>query len=480
MFRQTAIAVVLTTGIFVAAGALAAEKTPCSAVPRQPIKLHPDNPHYLLWRGKPTVLVTSGEHYGAVMNTAFDYVAYLDELQSVGLNLTRIFSGVYCEASGDFSIKDNTLAPGHGNLLCPFVRSDMPGYANGGNKFDLTKWDEAYFTRLKDFVAQAGKRGVVVEFVFFCPYYSDSQWNLSPFNAQNNINVNGIEAVPRAEIYSLKHPTLLEVQQTLVRKVVTELKGADNLYYEICNEAYGVPFEWQHKIANTIVETEKALSCKHLIAQNTSPVYAAVHPAVSIFNFHPGAVNVSVRSNHELNKLTGLNETSPRGKPLGASTTAFDYRRWGWTLLMDGGAIYNNLDYSFTVQHPKGAYKQWDEQPAGIMATMRKQLRILKDFMEGFDFVRMKPDAAVVKDGVPADGAAFVLANSGEAYAVYLYGGKQATLMLDVPAGRYRAEWVNTLSGNVDKSEEVTHGGALTLRSPEYKEDVALRVVKVK
>ena len=147
---------------------------------------------------------------------------------------------------------------------------------------------------------------------------------------------------------------------------------------------------------------------------------------------------------------------------------------------MDGGAIYNNLDYSFTVQHPKGAYKQWDEQPAGIMATMRKQLRILKDFMEGFDFVRMKPDAAVVKGGVPAGGAAFVLANSGEAYAVYLYGGKQATLMLDVPAGRYRAEWVNTLSGNVDKSEEVTHGGALTLRSPEYKEDVALRVVKVK
>ena len=33
-----------------------------------PIRLHPDNPHYFLWRGKPTVLITSGEHYGAVMN----------------------------------------------------------------------------------------------------------------------------------------------------------------------------------------------------------------------------------------------------------------------------------------------------------------------------------------------------------------------------------------------------------------------------
>ena len=31
----------------------------------QPIALHPDNPHYFLWNGKPAVLVTSGEHYGA-------------------------------------------------------------------------------------------------------------------------------------------------------------------------------------------------------------------------------------------------------------------------------------------------------------------------------------------------------------------------------------------------------------------------------
>lgn len=424
------------------------------------ICLHPDNPHYLLWRGKPTVLITSGEHYGAVMNAPFDYVAYLDELQSVGLNLTRIFSGVYCEAYGDFDIKDNTLAPGRGHLLCPFARSRTPGYANGGNKFDLTKWDEAYFERLKDFVAQAAQRGIVVEFTFFCPYYAASQWDLSPFNAHNNVN--GADLPPIGRENGLTHPKLLEVQQALVRKVVMELKDAGNLYYEVCNEAYGVPSQWQQKIANTIVETEKEFSRKHLIAQNTSPVYDAVHPAVSIFNFHPGALNVSVRSHYGLNKLAGLDETSPFGKPLGAATTAFDYRRWGWTHLLDGGAIYDNLDYSFTVEHPDGAYQQWEEQPGGHMAAMRKQLRILKDFIDGFDFIRMKPDTAVVHGGVPAGGAAYVLAKSGEAYAIYLHGGQQATLMLAVPAGRYRAEWINTLNGNVDKFEEVTHrGGAL-------------------
>jgi hypothetical protein len=31
-----------------------------------PLALHPDNPRYFLFRGEPTVLVTSGEHYGAV------------------------------------------------------------------------------------------------------------------------------------------------------------------------------------------------------------------------------------------------------------------------------------------------------------------------------------------------------------------------------------------------------------------------------
>ena len=65
-----------------------------------PIVLHPSNPHYFLWRGKPTVLITSGEHYGAVLNKAFDYRKYLDTLASYGFNLTRTFSGAYYSLVG--------------------------------------------------------------------------------------------------------------------------------------------------------------------------------------------------------------------------------------------------------------------------------------------------------------------------------------------------------------------------------------------
>ena len=67
------------------------------AAPAAPISLHPANPHYFLLRGKPAVLITSGEHYGAVLNLDFDYGKYLDALAADGLNYTRTFSGAYVE-----------------------------------------------------------------------------------------------------------------------------------------------------------------------------------------------------------------------------------------------------------------------------------------------------------------------------------------------------------------------------------------------
>ena len=121
----------------------------------KPIQLHPENPHYFLWRGKSTVLITSTEHYGGVLNRAFNYRKYFETLESLGFNLTRTFSGAYCEPFGAFNIQNNTLAPAKGQLICPWARSEQPGYANGGNKFDLTRWDPAYFQRLKDFVGEA-------------------------------------------------------------------------------------------------------------------------------------------------------------------------------------------------------------------------------------------------------------------------------------------------------------------------------------
>ena len=439
----------------------------------KPIQLHPENPHYFLWRGKSTVLITSTEHYGGVLNRAFNYRKYFETLESLGFNLTRTFSGAYCEPFGAFNIQNNTLAPAKGQLICPWARSEQPGYANGGNKFDLTEWDPAYFQRLKDFVGEAGKHGIVVELVLFCPFYEDSMWNLSPMNAANNIN--GIGTMKRTEAYTLKYPNLLAVQDAMVRRIVEELKDFDNLYYEICNEPYfgGVTLEWQAHIAQTITEAEAGFAGKHLIAQNFANKYQKIidpNPQVSIFNFHYAKPPNSVTDNYGLNRVIADDETGFAGsepKP---------YRLEGWDFIIAGGALYDNLDYSFSVGHEDGTGKI--SAPGGGGAVLHKQLGILSNFINSFDFVKMTPDNSVINDGIPDKATSRALVDKGRAYAIYINGGSQVNLIVELPEGRYTVEWINTKTGQTDKRNAFyCSGGRLTLESPPYEDDIALRIL---
>lgn len=469
---------------------LSAAFTALGADSTKPIALHPDNPHYFLFRGKPTVLITSAEHYGAVLNLDFDYRKYLDTLDKDGLNNTRTFSGAYVEPQGAFRIARNTLAPDQNRFISPWARSNVPGYPNGGNKFDLTQWNEDYFKRLKDFVAHAGRRGVVVEFVFFCPFYEESQWKLSPQNVANNVN--GLGDVSRTNVYTLdQHGGLLAVHEALVRKVVAELKDFDNLLYEICNEPYfgGVTMAWQHRIAEVIVEAEKGLPNKHLITQNIANGKAKIenpHPAVSVFNFHYAHPPDAVAMNYHLNKVIGDNETGFRG------TNDLAYRVEAWDFILAGGALFNHLDYSFVAGHEDGTFVYPDTQPGGGNPGFRRQMKTLKDFIHSFDFLRLKPaDSALEIVTLDARTSARMLAEPGKAYAIYLGPQKpqeavkekpqarHATLALVLPAGTYRSEWTNPFTGKTDLAEDHRHsGGRLVLNSPPYRDDVALKVTK--
>jgi hypothetical protein len=444
----------------------------------QPIGLHADNPHYFSYKGKPTVLITSGEHYGAVLNLAFDYVTYLNTLRKDGLNLTRTFTGAYREAPGDFGIEHNTMAPESDRFICPWPRSEQAGYALGGNKFDLTRWDETYFKRLKEFVTAAEQRGIIVELAFFCPFYEEKMWIISPMNAANNVN--NVGTVGRNDVYTLdKNGGLLTVQETLVRKIVTELNGFGNVLFEICNEPYfgGVQMNWQHHIADVIVETEKNLPNKHLITQNIANGAAKIekpHPAVSVFNFHYATPPKTVPLNYGLNKVLGDNETGFRG------TADSTYRKEGWEFLLAGGGLYNNLDYSFTSVAPDGTYKPGPKSPGGGSPAFRQQLSFLKDFMQRLDFVRMKPASDLLGGSLPSRVRVHALAETGKQYALYIYNSNHPqqtapmSLTLNLPAGRYRITYVAPETGRKQKKKLRHSGGLATLTTPAFGADLGV------
>ena len=445
----------------------------------------------LLFRGRPTVLVTSGEHYGSVINADFNYIRYLDELSHNHLNLTRIWVGPYREVPGDFNIVNNTLAPRAHRFIPPWPRSNPPGAADGGNRFDLNQWNPAYFARLHDFIREASLRGIVVEVNLFCPYYEESMWAVSPLNSANNVN--GIGNVDRTEVLTMKHASLLAIEDAMVRKIITELNAFDNVYYEICNEPYfgGVTLDWQQHVIRLIVNTEERFPNHHLISQNVANGSKLIEnpPAnVSIFNFHYSRPPASVGMNYRLGQAIGNNETGFDGQ---ADAT---YRIQGWDFLTAGGALYNNLDYSFTVGHESGDFQYATETPGGGSARLRKQLGIMKELFDSIDVTRMQPADSLAKP-ISAKPAGMRVLASPDDHLVYIHEAQinraaklsyiidsapqQRSVSVELPKGVYDQSWLDTKTGVIEKARIHHAGGERPFQSPIYSEDVVLRIRRV-
>jgi hypothetical protein len=308
--------------------------------------------------------------------------------------------------------------------------------------------------------------------------YEEMQWKISPMNAANNVNAVG--AVDKHAVHTVdRSGGLLPHQEALVRKLVTELNPMDNVIFEICNEPYfgGVTMDWQHRIADVIVETERALPHRHLIAQNIANKTAKIekpHAAVSIFNFHYATPPDAVAENEALNKVIGDDETGFNG------TDDQAYRTEAWDFILAGGGLFNHLDYSFVAGQEDGTFAYPKTQPGGGNPGFRKQMKVLREFMTGFDFIRMKPDHSVIQGGIPEGGTARVLVDPGKAIALYLQSGKTAAtaLRIGLPQGSWVAEWVNPLSGAISGKVEVQGGAVCEIKVPAYEHDIALRITK--
>jgi len=448
---------------------------PSADAAAKPISLHPDNPHYFLFRGKPTVLITSAEHYGAVINLEFDFLTYLNKLRDDGLNLTRVFTGAYREPVYDND--QNTLGPRRGQFLAPWVRSATPGAAVGGNKFDLDRWDSQFFDRLKAFCRAASERGIVVEVVFFSQMYDKQMWALSPLHQDNNVN--GDPPIPSFDRFiTLGNATLVKRQEALIRKVVDELKAFDNVYYELCNEPNQPDHRepeavrtWQNHLAETTVKALAAVSARQLIAAQDPT--RCNHPAVSIHNFHYAYGDDWVGAMQGLERYYDLNE------PLAFDETETDrptgvVRREAWAFMLSGGAAYNHLDSSFMIDDETGSGKtQWFGKRHDYR-ELRRQLGYLKQFIESVDFVQLgrRPDLfRSIPEGVKAYG----IADTGRTYLVYLEGTGSGKLGMNVPNGSYLAEWISPQAGQaVQEGTAIARDGILSLEIPAFSGDLAL------
>lgn len=463
----------------------------------EPIKADPTNPHYFHYQGKPILLITSAEHYGAVINKDFDYAAYFDTLEAHGLNYTRIYPGAMFEPAGKF-MPGNTLGPKPGSLMVPWARSDTPGYRLGGNRFDLDRWDPAYFARFRDFLAQAARRGIVVEICFFNSQYEDT-WPLSPLCAENNVQ--GAGRCDWRAAQTLKDSGLVARQDDYVRKLTQEANAFDNVILEICDEPghIGTGFAWSGPwvahLADVVLSTERGLPQKHLLGQEVDgplggPVDFAADPRFSVIV----GQYIWGEDQGEMGGMKGLDFKYKDNKPIELNETGYfplwyegdkvaDARVEGWEFMVGGGAGFNHLNGLFTVENPAGQSLENER--------VLRALGNLKRFMDGFDFVRMAPDKGFLVSGVCAPQYHRALSEPGKQYALYLHhsaekvggsyrvipGDYHEDLVFALPAGHYRADWVDPETGAVLRTDDLMReGGLCTLTAPVYRIDLALKI----
>ncbi|MEO0471230.1 MAG: hypothetical protein AAF206_16495 [Bacteroidota bacterium] len=462
----------------------------------QAISLHPDNPHYFLYKGQPTVLITSGEHYGAVINRDFDFETYLNTLRRLGLNHTRIFLGDYVERPHSFGILTNTLAPDSTQLITPWRRSETPGYALGGNKFDLDQWNPVYFARLKDFMDLAEAKGIVVEAVLFFISYED---DTSPFDGPNNVNE--MPDFDMSAYRQLGNEALLKRQKAYCQKIVHELNEYDNLIFNIINEpwfsnqmvaAFSSPpslptHRWIQTVSEWIVQIEAGLPQQHLLAidyTNEGVEIPLEHlenyfEHISIFNHHYDADAESVIKNyHRVPRAFAFNETGimPSSTP--------EYRFQGWKYLMNGGALYNVLDFTWQLGAEDGhGTTLFGNGQGGYMGCtdhdVKYQMAKLLSFWNELDFVHMQPgDNSIGFEYGHVETYGFY--EAGKTYVVYFIGSGEPRCYLNILSGHYQVEWFDprTLQPLL-KTEVKVENDFLNLAGPGYREDIVVKLSRL-
>jgi hypothetical protein len=415
-----------------------------------PLRRHPANPRYFADAGGRAVYLTGShtqENFQDRLgkDRLFDYRHYLDFLQRLNHNLTRLW------------VSETALGDGvDPRAPMPYQRTG-PGTAEDGRpKFDVTQFNQLYFDRLFDRVLAAGKRGVYVMVMLFQGFsiepkgsYVANSWTGHPLNARNNVN--GIDGDSNRngsgeEVHTLGNPTITAQQETYVRKVLDTLNDLDNVLYEISNESSSASTEWQYHFINFIRNYEQTKSKQHPVAMtflwdqhlpaNKSDAELFESPADAI---SPGkGINSEYRNDPpaaEGNKVI-ISDTDHLWGMGGDQA-------WVWKSFLRG----HNPIFMDPYQGPD---LRWDPVRENMGYTLRYAQRL--------DMATMVPLGNLASTG-------YCLASPGSNYLVYLPQGGSVTLDLSSASGMLTVEWFNPATGYVFQSGSVLGGRVQTFQS---------------
>ncbi|HEY4787486.1 MAG TPA: DUF6298 domain-containing protein, partial [Bacteroidales bacterium] len=345
----------------------------------------------------------------------------------------------------------------------PFARSGQGTAWDGLSKYDLTKYNTWYWSRLKQFADLADQKGLVLIHQNYFQHNiieAGAHWANCPWRSANNINNTGFPEPPpyagdkrifmAEQFYDTNNPVRKPLNQAFIRKCLDNFKDNSGVIQLISAEFTG-PFHFVKFWLQTIQEWEKETGKKEIIGLSTTkdvqdsiladPSLASVVDLIDIrywaysddgSAYAPkGGQNLAPRQHARIMKVgkrsfeqtyRAVAEYRQKFPDKAVIYSEDNYDTFGWAVFMAGGSLAN--------------------------------IPIVDD-------ARFTEDASSMKvlELVGHPTGQWALGNEGKGYIVYNNSKDPVKLDLSKVNGSFQVKYINPANGRFLKEEESVKGG---------------------
>lgn len=414
------------------------------------IKVHSEGTekgHYLEWEGKPILLIGDSITQGWMeCGENFNQVAYVDALASRGINLLMLWS--YIGTNADMQERDSRIGY-NAPEIWPWEGSP------DDSTFNLNSFNQKYFDRLKNLVAYAELKNIIV-LITVHDGWIKRNFNGHPFNSKLG---NGPLRLNKQYVvlsdYNKELPPIYNsnwnwteknqyFQERFCEKLITELNQYSNVIYEMFNEGewYDPSLRYKHEVHFINFFHSR---CSNLILSNIEYYPKGTSPhndsKVNVITLHRSWI----QNFNDFRKGFYKNPPKPYllSEPVRGwkgNDSLYIIRKSMWGIALSGAGWVNQNDCSFG----------WDTNTAiyskkNIRDSAYNFCGICSRFFNSsdIDFSSMKPISHVSSSNI-------CLGNPGFEYIIYIpenrYDKNTVKVKLKKP-NYYKINWFNPRSG---------------------------------
>ncbi len=353
----------------------------------------------------------------------------------------------------------------------PFARSGQGTAWDGLSKYDLTKYDNFYWSRLKEFADLAEKEGrILVHHNYFQHNILEAgaHWADSPWRPANNINKTGFPDPPpyagdkrifmAEQFYDENNEVRRPLHEAFIRKCMSNFEDNSNVLQLISAEYTG-PLHFTEFWLDVIKKWEKETGKHQMIGLSTTkdvqdailnePVRAATVDVIDIryWSYRPdgsayapgGGENLAPRQHARIEKTGSRSfnstyqsviEYKKRFPEKAVIFTEGRFDQYGWAVFMAGGSL--------------------PVLPQGVSNEMMKAA------------ISMKP-VGNTEDPV----SLCMLSNDNGEYIIHLKSKNKVELDYTKLKGKYELKYVDLNTGEIKEQQKYLKGGStLTVENP--------------